>query len=61
MKVLDANILLSAVNQDATQHALCRAWLEAVLNADEIVALPWQTLLAFVRLSTNSKVFKRPL
>lgn len=61
MKLLDANILLYAFNQDAAQHAVCRAWLEEALNSEELVALPWQTLLAFVRITTNSKAFRRPL
>jgi toxin-antitoxin system PIN domain toxin len=61
LKLLDANILLYAFNQEAPQHAVCRDWLEAAFNSEELVALPWQTLLAFVRISTNSKAFRRPL
>jgi uncharacterized protein len=61
LKLLDANILLYAFNKEATQHTVCRNWLEDALNSEELVALPWQTLLAFVRISTNSKAFRRPL
>jgi toxin-antitoxin system PIN domain toxin len=61
LKLLDANILLYAFNTEATQHTVCRNWLEDALNSEELVALPWQTLLAFVRISTNSKAFRRPL
>jgi toxin-antitoxin system PIN domain toxin len=31
------------------------------LNADAIVALPWQSLLAFARIVTNPRIFDRPL
>ncbi len=62
MKLLDANILLYAYNADAPQHAACRAWLESALNdPDEIVAFPWQTILAFVRIATNPRALSRPL
>jgi uncharacterized protein len=61
VKLLDANILLYAYDSDSAHHAVCRSWLEAVLNSDETVALPWQTLLAFVRISTNFRATRRPL
>ncbi len=61
MKLLDANILLYAYDSDSAHHAVCRSWLEAAFNSEEIVALPWQTLLAFVRISTNSRATKKPL
>ena len=61
MKLLDANILLYAYDSDSAHHAVCRSWLEAVFNSEEIVALPWQTLLAFIRISSNSRATKKPL
>jgi hypothetical protein len=61
VKLLDANILLYAYDSDSAHHAVCRSWLEAVFNSEEIVALPWQTLLAFIRISTNSRATKKPL
>lgn len=61
MKLLDANILLYAYDRSAAHHEICRAWLESALNADEIIALPWQTILAFVRIATNSKATRNPL
>jgi toxin-antitoxin system PIN domain toxin len=35
--------------------------LEAAFNSEETVALPWQTLLAFVRVCTNHRATKKPL
>jgi toxin-antitoxin system PIN domain toxin len=61
VKLLDANILLYAYDSDSAHHAVCRSWLEAAFNSEEIVALPWQTLLAFVRISTNPRATKKPL
>jgi toxin-antitoxin system PIN domain toxin len=60
VKLLDASILLYAYDSDSSHHAACRAWLEAAFNAEEIVALPWQTLLAFVRICTNSRANRKP-
>jgi len=61
MKLLDANILLYAYNSDSEHHEVCRTWLEEALNAGEPVALPWQTLLAFIRIATNPRAQSRPL
>jgi uncharacterized protein len=61
VKLLDANILLYAYDSDSAHHAVCRSWLEATFNSEEIVALPWQTLLAFIRICTNPRAMKRPL
>jgi hypothetical protein len=61
VKLLDANILLYAYDRNSLHHEACRVWLEATINADETVALPWQTILAFVRIATNPKATRRPL
>jgi len=61
MKLLDANILLYAYDRSAVHHETCRVWLESVFNAAETIALPWQTILAFVRISTNPRAVKHPL
>ncbi len=60
MKLIDVNVLLYAYDREASQHAVCSAWLESALNSEELVALPWLTLLAFLRITTNSKAYKRP-
>jgi toxin-antitoxin system PIN domain toxin len=61
VKLLDANILLYAYDSDSPHHATCRPWLEAAFNEDEVLGLPWQTILAFVRISTNPRAVNRPL
>jgi toxin-antitoxin system PIN domain toxin len=61
VKLLDANILLYAYDSNSPRHSACRPWLDAALNSEETIALPWQTLLAFVRIATNPRAVRQPL
>jgi uncharacterized protein len=61
MILLDANILIYAVNTDAPLNRKAKAWLEAALSGAESVGLPWNVLLAFLRLTTRPALFRRPL
>lgn len=61
MKVLDANLLLYAVDEQSPRHVPARAWLERTLSASDTVGFTWLVLLAFLRLSTSARVFQRPL
>lgn len=61
MILVDANLLLYAKIRDFPQHDAARAWLDERLNDVTGVGLPWQSLLAFVRLASNPRIFQRPL
>jgi toxin-antitoxin system PIN domain toxin len=61
MIVIDVNLLIYAVNEDAPDHRKAKAWLEATISGNETVGLPWIVLLAFLRLTTRSGLFQRPL
>lgn len=61
MKLVDANVLLYAVNRDAERHELARRWLDGALSGSETVAFSWVVLLAFVRLATKTALFPEPL
>lgn len=61
MKLVDANVLLYAVNEDAAHHEVSRGWLDRALSGDDTVAFAWIALLAFVRLSTKAGLFPHPL
>jgi toxin-antitoxin system PIN domain toxin len=61
MKLIDLNVLLYAVNEDSVHHKPVKKWLEAAFSGDEPIALPWIVLLGFLRLTTNPRVFARPL
>ncbi len=56
MIVLDVNILLYAYGTASPRHHEARSWLEKVLSESEIIGFPWQTLAAFVRVVTNSRI-----
>ncbi len=61
MKLVDANVLLYAVNEDSRDHAAAKAWLDGGLGGRDVVGLSWVVLLAFLRLSTHRAVFPDPL
>jgi toxin-antitoxin system PIN domain toxin len=61
MILLDANLLIYAVNADAPLHRKAKSWLEAALSGQETVGFPWNVLLAFLRLTTRPGLFRRPL
>jgi len=61
MKLVDANILLYAVNTDAAHHERSVRWLDSALSGADTVAFAWVALLAFVRLSTKAGLFPSPL
>ena len=52
MKIVDVNVLLNAVNEDADGHVAAKTWLVAALGRDETLGFSWQVILAFLRLST---------
>jgi hypothetical protein len=61
VRVVDANVLIHAVNLDAAEHATARSWLELRLNGREAVGFAWVALLAFVRIVTRADVLQAPL
>lgn len=61
MTILDANLLLYAYNADAPQRPAAARWLTELLNSGEIIALPWVTAWAFIRIATNSRIWSNPL
>ena len=57
MRLLDANILMYASFDVYPQHRVTRLWLDARLNdAETPLGIPWESLLAFVRLSSNPRI-----
>ncbi len=61
MILVDANLLLYAKVSDYPEHIRTRLWLEGQINGNTRVGLPWPSLLAFVRIATNPRVFEQPL
>lgn len=60
MILLDANLLVYAHVTSLTQHHAARSWLDSRLNGPTPVGLPWPTLLSFVRLVSNPRIFEHP-
>ena len=61
MIIVDANVLLYAYNADAPQQPAAAQWLMAACGSGETLALPWITLWAFLRISTNARIWANPL
>ena len=61
MKLVDANLLLYAIDTTAPRHKRARAWVETALSASETIGFTWLVLLAFLRLSTSARIFRTPL
>ncbi len=59
--LLDANLLIYAVDEDSPHHDAAARWLADALNGNRRIAFPWQTIGAFVRLVTHPRVVAWPL
>jgi hypothetical protein len=59
--LIDANLLLYAHISTFPQHPEARMWLDQSLNDLPRVGLPWPSLLAFVRIASNPRIFEKPL
>jgi len=58
--LVDANLLVYAHVGSVPQHDRARSWLDGALGGVSRVGLPWPSLLGFLRLVTNPRVFRRP-
>jgi toxin-antitoxin system PIN domain toxin len=61
MILIDANLLLYAYNPESEYHKPAKEWLERTFSSAEPVKLSWQSILAFLRITTNIHVFREPL
>ena len=60
MILVDANLLIYACAPGMQQYQRARTWLDERLNGVAPVALPWASLLAFIRITTNPRAFRQP-
>jgi len=58
--LVDANILIYAGMRVLPQHLAASEWLDRQLNGVGRVGLPWPSLLGFLRVVTNPRVFANP-
>jgi toxin-antitoxin system PIN domain toxin len=62
MILLDNDILIYALTTALPQHNQARAWLSAALkNSYHPIAISITSILGFIRITTNPKIFKLPL
>ncbi len=61
MILIDANLLIYAIDSTSPHHRAARRWLEKVLSSSERVGLTWGVILAFLRIVTHPAVVRRPL
>lgn len=59
--LVDANILLYAVDERSPFHDSSRDWLESALNGSRRVGIPWASIVAFLRIATNPRAMSDPL
>jgi uncharacterized protein len=61
MILVDANLLLFAVDRASPFHERAHAWLSAMLDGERRVGLPWPSLSAFLRIATHPRAAAYPL
>jgi len=59
--LVDANLLIYAVDADSPHHGGARRWLEQTLSGDEAVGFAWIVLLAFLRITTRPGILRHQL
>jgi toxin-antitoxin system PIN domain toxin len=59
--IVDANVLLYAVDRASAHHDRSLTWLDGALAGTEAVGLAWIALLAFIRVGTNASILPNPM
>ena len=60
MILIDANLLIYAHYDKAIQHQRSKEWIERTFASGEPVGLSWAAVLAFLRITTNTRTFATP-
>ena len=61
MILVDANLLIYSEDAASPEHGKTVAWWDEQLSGVDSVCLCWPVLTAFVRITTNRRIFARPL
>jgi uncharacterized protein len=61
MYLVDANVLVYATDAASRQHDASRRWLdEELARGPRYVGLPWPSILGYLRLVTNPRIYSPP-
>ena len=52
MILVDANLLIYAVDRESVHHSKARIWVEQILSETRPVGIAWIVVLAFLRVTT---------
>jgi predicted nucleic acid-binding protein len=52
MILVDANLLIYAIDQESIHHAKAHTWVEKILSETTPVGIAWIVVLAFLRITT---------
>jgi toxin-antitoxin system PIN domain toxin len=56
----DVNVLLNAYDRDSKLHKAIAGWWEELLGGPATIAIPWVSILGFIRLITNPRIYASP-
>lgn len=56
MILVDANLLIYAIDQESVHHAKAHAWVEQILSETTPVGIAWIVVLAFLRITTLKRL-----
>jgi toxin-antitoxin system PIN domain toxin len=60
VKLLDVNLMIYVVDEEAREHERTLRWFEQALSGTETVALAWFALLGFLRITTRRQSTRDP-
>jgi hypothetical protein len=58
---VDVNVLLYAADEESPHHAEAREFLDRCAAGPEVCCFGWLTLMSYLRMATNPRIFARPL
>jgi len=61
MILVDVNLLLYAENADSPHHQKAKEWWESTLSSSTPIYFAWETVLGFLRMSTNRLMVQKPI
>jgi toxin-antitoxin system PIN domain toxin len=61
MILLDVNLLVYASDPQSPKYSFAKTWLDARLSESARVGIPWETILGFLRIVTNPRIYTPPV